>query len=128
MARKTELIDNVIGANLKCIRNLKGITQKNLSEAVGVTFQQIQKYENGRNRISVSMLIKIAEFMNEHPSNFMSGATRFNEGDLVDNDLISKDAISLLRDYNRISDSRIKSSIRELLCAYVAGHVKNGES
>ena len=53
-------IEKVIGARLKNFRMSRDITQTKLAKMVGLTFQQIQKYENGSNRISVSRLIDLA--------------------------------------------------------------------
>jgi transcriptional regulator with XRE-family HTH domain len=53
-------IDTKIGANVRNRREALGITQAQLGQSVGVTFQQIQKYERGANRISAAALLKIA--------------------------------------------------------------------
>ncbi|WP_191555768.1 helix-turn-helix domain-containing protein [Brevundimonas aurantiaca] len=53
-------IDTKIGANVRHRREALGITQAQLGQSVGVTFQQIQKYERGANRISAAALLKIA--------------------------------------------------------------------
>jgi len=55
-----EKIDRGIGARLRHVRKLRGLTQAQLGETLGVTFQQIQKYERGSNRISTSALILLA--------------------------------------------------------------------
>lgn len=49
-----------IGARIKSRRRLVGLSQEKLGEALGVTFQQVQKFENGRNRISASQLFVVA--------------------------------------------------------------------
>lgn len=54
-------IDIAVGANLKLLRTMRGRSQEWLAEACGVTFQQIQKYETGFNRVSASRLVKIAD-------------------------------------------------------------------
>src|ERR1044071_202824 len=53
-------IDVAVGARIRLLRKLKGLSQQALAEAAGVTFQQIQKYERGANRVSASMLSRIA--------------------------------------------------------------------
>jgi transcriptional regulator with XRE-family HTH domain len=56
MARRTvELADPVdvaVGARIRLLRKMRGLSQQSLAEAAGVTFQQIQKYERGSNRVS----------------------------------------------------------------------------
>ena len=53
--------DRQIGARVRAARVSRGVSQEKLGEALGITFQQIQKYEKGTNRVSVSALLKIAE-------------------------------------------------------------------
>jgi len=54
-------IDVQLGRQIRSRRELKGVTQAQLAAAVGVTFQQIQKYERGANRVSASRLVQIAK-------------------------------------------------------------------
>lgn len=64
MTRKPEgnadPVDVAVGARIRLLRKLRGLSQQALAEAAGVTFQQIQKYERGANRVSASMLARIA--------------------------------------------------------------------
>lgn len=64
MTRKIEAIadpiDIAVGARIRLLRKVRGVSQQALAEAAGVTFQQIQKYERGSNRVSASMLSRIA--------------------------------------------------------------------
>jgi len=53
-------IDVAVGARIRLLRKVRGLSQQALAEAAGVTFQQIQKYERGANRVSASMLTRIA--------------------------------------------------------------------
>lgn len=58
---RTRQIDAEIGRRLRLFREMKGITQVDLAGRVGLTFQQIQKYERAQNRISCSKLVEIAD-------------------------------------------------------------------
>ena len=60
----THAIDKAIGARLKMYRQRANISQTALGKHLGVSFQQVQKYENGTNRVSAATLIKIARFLN----------------------------------------------------------------
>lgn len=60
-------IDQHIGRQVRAIRQLQGMTQTMLGEHLGVSFQQIQKYERGNNRISASSLVKICIALDIHP-------------------------------------------------------------
>src|SRR5436190_14616914 len=54
-------VDVAVGARIRLLRKVRGLSQQALAEAAGVTFQQIQKYERGANRVSASMLTRIAK-------------------------------------------------------------------
>ena len=54
-------IDVAVGAKIRLRRKQLGVSQKTLADAVGVTFQQVQKYENGANRVSASSLARVAK-------------------------------------------------------------------
>lgn len=57
-------VDVAVGARIRLLRKLRGLSQQALADAAGVTFQQIQKYERGANRVSASMLARIATTLN----------------------------------------------------------------
>lgn len=65
--------DIQIGNRLRARRKLLGLSQKNVAEAVGVTFQQVQKYERGVNRISASRLSQFAEVLHVTAAYFYEG-------------------------------------------------------
>jgi transcriptional regulator with XRE-family HTH domain len=60
-------IDIAVGLRLRVLRKQRGVSQEQLGAAIGLTFQQIQKYERGANRISASMLVKAARFLGTTP-------------------------------------------------------------
>ena len=57
-------VDVAVGARIRLLRKVRGLSQQALADAAGVTFQQIQKYERGANRVSASMLVRIAQTLN----------------------------------------------------------------
>lgn len=66
-------IDIIIGRNIRTVRTWLGLTQTRLADMLGVTFQQVQKYENGSNRVSASTLIEIARKMDVPLSDLLAG-------------------------------------------------------
>lgn len=56
-------IDLIVGANIRSRRTALGISQEKLGEQLGITFQQVQKYEKGTNRVSASKLFAIAKIL-----------------------------------------------------------------
>ena len=61
--RKVEASNEIIGKNLKLARSFRNVTQIKLGEALGLTFQQVQKYEKGVNRVSALRLYQISQIL-----------------------------------------------------------------
>ncbi len=61
MGENADPIDVEVGARIRIRRRLLNVSQQELGRALGLTFQQVQKYERGFNRVSASMLVKIAK-------------------------------------------------------------------
>jgi transcriptional regulator with XRE-family HTH domain len=64
MAEQPDPVDRHVGQMIRARRKMAGVSQEGLAKAAGVTFQQVQKYERGDNRVSASRLAKIAGFLN----------------------------------------------------------------
>lgn len=71
--RSPNPVDLHVGARVRMRRKLLGVSQEKLADALGLTFQQVQKYERGANRISASKLFEIARFLGVPPSYFFEG-------------------------------------------------------
>ena len=69
----THPIDLEMGQRIRDLRQQRGLTQTEVAEPCGITFQQIQKYETGANRISVSRLCEIARVLGAKPENLVRG-------------------------------------------------------
>lgn len=78
-ARKSSNIDAQIGVRLKSARRDKGISQEMLADRVGLTFQQIQKYENAKNRISCGRIVEFAAILEVPVGYFFGEQTRENK-------------------------------------------------
>lgn len=66
-------IDVHVGARMRGLRKQRGLTQTELANALGVTFQQVQKYERGANRVSASMMVRAARCLEVAPAYFFEG-------------------------------------------------------
>lgn len=75
-ARKTDDMDEHIGYRLRMLRSLRSVTQEELAKCVGISFQQIQKYERGLNRISASRLYEISTIFKVSIRYFYEGYRR----------------------------------------------------
>ena len=123
-------IDIHVGARVRLRRNLFGLSQTDLGKMLGITFQQIQKYERGTNRISASRLFNLSHvldvpisFFFEDLSPVVAGAGKrrargFSEAPAtaLDFDVLSKpETIKLIRAYYRVTDPRLRKRVLDLL-------------
>ena len=107
MARKSEAladpVDIAVGARIRLLRKVRGLSQQALAEAAGVTFQQIQKYERGANRVSASMLSRIATTLQTPVSEmFGEGGAASGAIDEVAALLAEPGALELLKAYSHL--------------------------
>lgn len=75
---RANAVDIYVGEQLRLIRRANNVTQEELAHAVGLTFQQIQKYEKGYNRIAAGRLYYVAEFFNVPVTDFYPHPTGVN--------------------------------------------------
>ncbi|MCR5878814.1 helix-turn-helix domain-containing protein [Phenylobacterium sp. J367] len=113
-------VDRHVGMRMRLRRKALGISQDRLAAALGMTFQQVQKYERGTNRVSASKLWEAARALKTTVSWFYEGlpeddgevATSPNEGFLSSND-----GLDLARAFPDIGDARTRRKIVELVRA-----------
>jgi transcriptional regulator with XRE-family HTH domain len=80
-------IDVEVGARLRSARKQRGLSQQKLADALGVSFQQVQKYETGANRVSCSTLVSMAEVLGMAPASLLPETT----ADIVDLGISTRD-------------------------------------
>jgi transcriptional regulator with XRE-family HTH domain len=113
--------DTEIGKRVRALRLERGLSQTELGGLLGVTFQQIQKYEKGANRVAAGRLQRIAEALDVPITFFYSGSTTGEQGeastDSVDAGLgflETAGAVRLVRAYSRISDPAMRRALVDL--------------
>lgn len=126
-ARTPDPLDTMVGARIRVLRIHKKISQTDLAEQIGVTFQQVQKYEKGINRIGASRLQRIAEVLRTSPAFFfeqddsqapsLAGLDLSAPVDPVAEFLRSKEGLVLNRAFVKIEDRRIRETIISLVNA-----------
>ena len=121
-------VDKLVGQNIRIFRTAKGISQTELGSAVGVTVQQIQKYENGANRVGSSRLFKIAEVLEVPIGRFFDNAATASDasvaGPVVTDLLNSPYAVQMLKAFARLpSDSMRRSLV--VLAERISEHSNN---
>jgi transcriptional regulator with XRE-family HTH domain len=114
--------DKHVGARVRLRRLMLGMSQTKLGDAVGLTFQQIQKYEKGANRIGASRLQHLAHILHVPIPFFFEGLPGASGEDAappappyVDDFLASSDGLSLTKYFTRIKEPKLQRSIVDLV-------------
>lgn len=123
-------VDIHVGSRVRLRRTLLGLSQEKLGEAVGLTFQQIQKYERGANRIGASRLFEFSRILDVPVSFFFDDMTeraKVGEGrqdaqgladqpqaPLEPDPLTRRETLELVRAYYRIGDPQVRKRLFEL--------------
>lgn len=128
MAKKApNPIDKHVGSRVRMRRMMLGMSQEKLGNALGLTFQQVQKYEKGTNRIGASRLQQISHILQVPVSFFFDGApaggtTPRAEGmgeapspAYVSDFLATSDGLALTKAFMRIADSKLRRRIVDLV-------------
>lgn len=98
MSKKTpHPVDLKVGQRIRLARMAKGVSQTDLAEAIGVTFQQVQKYEKGANRVSASRMVQIAGALGYPVAWFFDAAAQSTEADVVTQMLTIPHGIDIAR-------------------------------
>lgn len=106
-------VDVQVGRQVRLYRTVAGLSQTQLAEAIGLTFQQIQKYERGSNRISASKLARIADVLGAPVPAFFEGAED-SPPTPRDRIMLRREAIELSRAYERIASPKLRDGLMEL--------------
>ena len=123
--KKPNPIDIHVGSRVRLRRTMLGQSQEKLGNALGITFQQIQKYEKGANRIGASRLQQIANvltvpvafFFEDAPSGTqaVTGMAEENSTTYVVDFLSSSEGLQLNRAFVKISDPKVRRKIVDLV-------------
>ena len=119
----THPVDIHVGKKLKNLRILRGLTQTDVANGLNISFQQVQKYERGRNRISASKLFEVSRILDVPPSHFFDGLSDDDNGGPV----IDEETARIASMISKITDERLKTQIRSFIDA-VASYRPAGEA
>ncbi|MFT4162813.1 helix-turn-helix domain-containing protein [Shinella sp.] len=122
MTRAPNSIDVQVGEKIRIRRRLLGFSQAELASTIGITFQQVQKYEKGTNRVSASRLQQIAELLKVPPSYFFPadttsgtlGETPFDE---LARFVMAREGVELNMAFIRINSRTLRARIIRLVTA-----------
>lgn len=124
-------VDMHVGTRIRLRRTLMGLSQEKLGELVGLTFQQIQKYEKGANRVGASRLYQFAKVLDVPPSFFFDDMPDEVSGgpiaglsepetesyDADPDPMMKRETLELVRAYYKIDDALIRRRVFELVKA-----------
>ena len=130
--KKPNPIDIHVGSRIRLRRTMLGMSQEKLGESLGITFQQIQKYEKGTNRVGASRLQAISGILNVpvsfffedapdgNPANTPAGMAEASSSNYVVDFLSSSEGLQLNRSFVKISDPKVRRKIVDLVKALAA--------
>lgn len=128
-------VDSYVGKRLKQRRTMMGLSQEAVAKAVGITFQQVQKYEKGSNAMNASRLFEFSRFMNVPVAYFFDGMEQEIENSRSSHNVISgfsesaadefghesnasdREALEMMKSFNRIKEPVIRKRLADLLRA-----------
>lgn len=121
METGTRRIDQHVGERIRTRRAELGLTQEQLAEALNVSYQQIQKYETGANRISAGRLFELARKLRVDVSYFFDGLPLDTPGEPapLEHGGRQRSAIELVRKFGQIEDPQVRSAVAALVKAIV---------
>lgn len=124
-AKAPNPVDKYVGSRVRMRRIMLGMSQEKLGEALDLTFQQIQKYEKGTNRIGASRLQQIADILQVPVSFLFEGGPTAGAGGeglgeapspaYVADFLATSEGLALTRAFTRISDAKLRRSIVDMV-------------
>lgn len=123
-------VDIHVGGRVRLRRTLLGMSQEKLGDAVGLTFQQVQKYERGANRISASRLyefscildVPVSDFFEDlakelttHQGRFAAGLRDRDQDEIKREPMVKRETLELMRAYYRITNPRVRKRLFEFI-------------
>lgn len=118
MTRHSQDMDHRVGLRVAQMRQARGLSQTALADQLGISFQQVQKYEKGANRISASRLFQLTEVFGCTVSDLFptpSGADL--PGMAADPVLMTKDVLALITAYGAITDQNLRRALGQIAVA-----------
>jgi len=121
-AKSANSIDAYVGSKVRLRRKMLGMSQEKLGEQLGITFQQVQKYEKGSNRIGASRLqtisqileVPIGYFFPQEPA-VVGGMAESPQSDYISDFMMSSEGIELNRAFAQIKDPKLRRKVIDLV-------------
>jgi transcriptional regulator with XRE-family HTH domain len=121
-ARSATSVDKYVGLRVRAARLSQDMSQEALADALGITFQQVQKYEKGVNRVAVSRLVQVADVLGKPVTWFTPTSDEPNADETEALEQMARgDIRALLNTFARIDDPEIRKRVVALVRAIAAG-------
>jgi transcriptional regulator with XRE-family HTH domain len=119
-AKASQPVDSLVGERIRLLRKRRNMSQTDLGKALGVTFQQVQKYENGKNRVGASRLHQVATALNVPITELFDGASGTSGTSRATKSVaFDPQALRFAEAFVKISDKELRSSLVDLVEAMV---------
>jgi transcriptional regulator with XRE-family HTH domain len=131
MPKRPLPVDTLVGKNIRICRLQRGLTQTALGSHLGVTFQQIQKYENGANRVGASRLSQIAGALNVPLNTLFDGSPTAGRAgpDMSGRELLAHPhALRLVQAFHKIQGGKQRIAVLHLIESLGNGRPRRGSS
>ena len=115
MGGRTKRIDAHVGERIRLRRTELGLTQEQLAEALDVSYQQIQKYETGANRVSAGRILEIGRKLGVEVGYFFESLSDDDPGLPLEHGGRQRSAIELVRKFGQIKDPEVRAAIAGLV-------------
>ncbi|MEO0569315.1 MAG: helix-turn-helix transcriptional regulator [Pseudomonadota bacterium] len=112
MTDTVKQIDRHVGKRLRFMRKVNGMSQASLAESVGLTFQQIQKYEQGSNRISASKIWQFCNILGASPNDFFVG---LDDAAFVAEDITNGKVAETAMQLHKLGNPEVRHRVIELI-------------
>jgi transcriptional regulator with XRE-family HTH domain len=111
MSDLAKKIDDHVGRQIRKRRNLLGLTQEQLADALGISYQQVQKYETAANRVSAGRLYEIAAKLDTEIGFFFEGLDPSLAVTPVEHGGKTRSTVELVRSFSGIGDAAVRSAV-----------------
>jgi len=127
MGKLAKRVDAHVGERIRERRAMLGLTQEHLASALNISYQQVQKYETGANRVSAGRLYEIAKKLDVGVSYFFDGLDESTDPVPLEHGGKNRSAIELVRNFAEIKDPQIRAAIGGLVKSLSGSSTAAGE-
>ncbi len=113
--RLAKRVDEYVGERIRQRRTLLGLTQEQLANALDISYQQVQKYETGSNRVSAGRLYEIAKHLDSDISYFFEDLEPTSQSTPMPHGGRNRSTIELVRNFSEITDPQVRNAVSSLV-------------